>query len=168
MTWSCRYCTFSNEDDSGTQCEMCGMPGKRDGSMQSTRFDSNGNVDQLPIDLTGNGSRSEGQRLGPSISNTRKRKAPGTTGTNVDSKTSRISTVTTKENPFQKAETRNLHSFSYKVLPKRTVVEVESEVKRVLKTVFQLDSLRNLQPQAVKCALELKSQMIIMATGGGK
>ena len=39
----------------------------------------------------------------------------------------------------------------------------------VLKTVFGLDSLRpNLQPAAIECAMRGQSQMIVMATGGGK
>ena len=60
------------------------------------------------------------------------------------------------------------HKFSHKVLPKRSVQEAERESNRVLTDIFQLSSLRNLQPQAVRDALQLKSQMIVMATGGGK
>mmetsp|Transcript_57732 Transcript_57732/g.64575 ORF Transcript_57732/g.64575 Transcript_57732/m.64575 type:complete len:927 (+) Transcript_57732:125-2905(+) len=44
----------------------------------------------------------------------------------------------------------------------------EDEVQRVMERVFKLQSLRNLQPKAIKCAMEGKSQMIVMATGGGK
>ena len=29
MTWPCFYCTYENEDDSATQCCICGMPGNR-------------------------------------------------------------------------------------------------------------------------------------------
>ena len=38
----------------------------------------------------------------------------------------------------------------------------------ILQQTFQLDSLRKLQPIAVRSVLEGKSQLIIMATGGGK
>ena len=38
----------------------------------------------------------------------------------------------------------------------------------VMKTTFKIESLRNLQPKAVDCALKQKNQIIIMATGGGK
>ena len=42
-------------------------------------------------------------------------------------------------------------------------------METVLKTVFGLDSLRpNLQPAAIECAMRGQSQMIVMATGGGK
>ena len=38
----------------------------------------------------------------------------------------------------------------------------------VMKTTFKIESLRNLQPKAIDCALKQKNQIIIMATGGGK
>jgi hypothetical protein len=148
---------------------MCGMPGRRDPSKQSNGIGSSiGEGSLIPIiDLSGNGAPPQKGRYGTSISNTGKRKAPGTTNSNVDSATSTASDFAAKK-PFQNAGTRHLHSFSLKVLPKRSEVEAESEADRILKTVFQLKCLRNLQPQAVKCALQLKSQMIVMATGGGK
>jgi ATP-dependent DNA helicase RecQ len=37
-----------------------------------------------------------------------------------------------------------------------------------MKNIFRIDSLRNLQPIAVECALKRQSQIIVMATGGGK
>lgn len=38
----------------------------------------------------------------------------------------------------------------------------------IMKNKFNIQSLRNLQPEAVKNCLQRKNQMIIMATGGGK
>lgn len=38
----------------------------------------------------------------------------------------------------------------------------------IMKTTFGIDKLRNLQPIAVQMALQKKSQIIVMATGGGK
>jgi superfamily II DNA helicase RecQ len=46
--------------------------------------------------------------------------------------------------------------------------ELYSDAQRVLQETFGLDKLRNLQPAAIRCALQLKSQIIVMATGGGK
>ena len=37
-----------------------------------------------------------------------------------------------------------------------------------MKNIFGIDSLRNLQPVAVECALKRQNQIIVMATGGGK
>jgi len=43
-----------------------------------------------------------------------------------------------------------------------------AKAMKVMKDVFKILALRNLQPKAVKCALKGKSQIIVMATGGGK
>jgi hypothetical protein len=45
---------------------------------------------------------------------------------------------------------------------------LQQEAHRNLQTIFGFPSLRNLQPSAVKCALEFKSQTIILNTGAGK
>lgn len=37
-----------------------------------------------------------------------------------------------------------------------------------MREIFKIDGLRHLQPAAVECALKRQSQLIIMATGGGK
>ena len=49
-----------------------------------------------------------------------------------------------------------------------TSIQIDNDIQTALRTIFQLDELRNLQPQAVRNALHSKSQMIVMATGGGK
>jgi hypothetical protein len=58
-----------------------------------------------------------------------------------------------------------------KKLPKiteRTIKELASHAKVVMKNVFGVRRLRSLQPDAVTCSLKRESQIIIMATGGGK
>jgi superfamily II DNA helicase RecQ len=45
---------------------------------------------------------------------------------------------------------------------------LQQEAQWNLQTIFGFPSLRNLQPSAVKCALEFKSQTIILNTGAGK
>ncbi|KAG7363525.1 ATP-dependent DNA helicase RecQ [Nitzschia inconspicua] len=60
------------------------------------------------------------------------------------------------------------HSFSYNLVPKRTSQEAKQDIRKTLDSIFKLRKLRNLQPHAINCALQLESQMIVMATGGGK
>jgi ATP-dependent DNA helicase RecQ len=43
-----------------------------------------------------------------------------------------------------------------------------NKAMKTLSSTFGISSLRNLQPKAVECALRGQSQIIIMATGGGK
>lgn len=66
------------------------------------------------------------------------------------------------------ATSSTTHTFSYKVLPRRTLVEAQQDTQRILGQIFGLKRLRNLQPKAIRDALQLQSQLIVMATGGGK
>jgi superfamily II DNA helicase RecQ len=59
------------------------------------------------------------------------------------------------------------HRFSAQVRSKSSPINQE-EVQHVLKKVFGLKKLRNLQPQVVECALKRTSQLLVLATGGGK
>lgn len=43
-----------------------------------------------------------------------------------------------------------------------------SKSQQILNQTFKISNLRNLQPQAIQCALRRQSQIIVMATGGGK
>ena len=55
------------------------------------------------------------------------------------------------------------HTFAY---TRRTSTEYDEEqMQHVLQEVFHLSRLRNLQPQAIRGAMEHQSQMIVMATG---
>jgi ATP-dependent helicase YprA (DUF1998 family) len=45
---------------------------------------------------------------------------------------------------------------------------LQAQANQQIKTVFGIDALRNLQPIAIQNALQRKSQIIVMATGGGK
>lgn len=185
MAWACRYCTYSNDDNGETQCSMCGMPGKRGSASAQYPNDggdhgSVGGGSHAPtnIDLTWNNGESSSSSkqqgsapplLSGSSRSTRKRKAPsGTTSAATALKPSAITSLEKSSLGAAAATKHYSHSFSYKVLPRRNPLDVEKDTDNVLKTVFQLERLRNLQPQAVKCALDFKSQMIVMATGGGK
>lgn len=46
--------------------------------------------------------------------------------------------------------------------------QLHHKAMHILNTTFKIKSLRNLQPQAIQTALQNKSQIIILATGGGK
>jgi hypothetical protein len=59
------------------------------------------------------------------------------------------------------------HVFAQRVVPRDD--NYKPKMQKVLKAVFGLESLRpNLQPAAIDCAMRGQSQMIVMATGGGK
>jgi hypothetical protein len=199
MTWSCRYCTFTNADDLSTTCSLCGMPGKRKLSVSHTGIYSK------IVDVTG--GRDSDHRTKPqslkrplhskaassivtaAASTNRKCKSPSfkknddhkknvhhdsSSVTNrpkysLDVKvTTKTSTTTSANLQVKQTSIQYPHTFSYKLVPKRNPDEIKRDVQRALENIFNLKCLRNLQPQAVQCALQLQSQMIVMATGGGK
>ena len=89
----------------------------------------------------------------------RKRKAPNSVASaNHDD---RNSTSNTKHSPtcFYSKTVR---------CPAVPYEKLKEDAYHVLKTTFRLKALRNLQPAAVQCALQQKSQIVVMATGGGK
>lgn len=45
---------------------------------------------------------------------------------------------------------------------------LKRKAEKAMKEIFRIQKLRNLQPKAIKCALQQNSQLIVMATGGGK
>lgn len=45
---------------------------------------------------------------------------------------------------------------------------LQAQANQNIKTIFGIETLRNLQPIAIQNALQRKSQIIVMATGGGK
>ena len=243
MTWSCFYCTFDNDDDSTTQCSLCGMPGNRTSQKSGTiGLDGKRSSTNTAVDLTeteakaptlktkgldGNHKSPQQQPNAsfPSVSTTdltstntnviassRKRKTPSSSGSdggdnsndnsndngskikssrnrtdfpNINTSLGRrkppkppklnqrqstisFSSVSDSSNvsPFSHG-----HVFAHTVRPKEATAKnnYESDMERVLEKVFGLEGLRpNLQPDAIQCAMQRTSQMVVMATGGGK
>ena len=91
------------------------------------------------------------------------------------SSTNSNSTATATDNATYNANLpQHGHTFAHKVVSSSVFSRAnnnkynEVEVQEVLERVFKLQSLRHLQPKSIKCTMEGKSQMIVMATGGGK
>ncbi len=206
MTWPCFYCTYDNEDDSATQCLLCGNPGNRTKKREIGTSSTESNT----IDLTSS------EKSTSAFSSKRKRNDPTVDGSNRNStSTSNRNGVSandkTSSSKDNKRIERNFHpSLAQRKPPQRPQVQSQNQkqstisfasvfqkksqfphghvfapntltlddpirrdyqgkMQTVLKNVFGLESLRkNLQPAAIRCAMEGRSQMIVMATGGGK
>jgi len=246
MTWPCFYCTYDNEDDSATQCSICGMPGNRKfkkATAKSSRSNgdkkSNGKKQQEPIidlastqtiiaagiltgksigDSTGTRQRKRTaaqissstidlttpETITSAFTSKRKRNFSQSITTNTSKKkTERNSTIDSslairklsqrpklpkqQQQQQQRQSTISFssasrekksyfshgHIFEHKALSLdhriRQDGNYKTKMQTVLQNVFGLKSLRrNLQPAAIACAMEGKSQMVVMATGGGK
>lgn len=190
MTWSCGYCTFGNKNGALALCELCGMRGKR-GSL--SQDDNAADVVDLTNSETDNDGHPEADRcrstssvaISKSLHGSRKRKAHPSSDSDPKKIVHRFFTgalscaqpklqSTPAKDSNQEPSTgmqpylKYPHSFSYYLVPQRSPEEAHNDVRNALKKIFKLKRLRNLQPQAIECALQLKSQMIVMATGGGK
>ena len=60
----------------------------------------------------------------------------------------------------RKRDSSHFQKLSYDELHQKAMIN--------LQTIFKIKSLRNLQPQAIQTVLKNESQIIVMATGGGK
>jgi RecQ family ATP-dependent DNA helicase len=103
-----------------------------------------------------NGSKNETQK--------KKRKHPSSNATNTAFKVPLpVPSITTTSY----SNSSSIH-YSLPQNPVERYQHLYQKAMQTLATTFRIKSLRNLQPQAIQSALQNKSQIIIMATGGGK
>jgi hypothetical protein len=162
MTWSCKACTFENSQDTAKQCEIC----------LTERNTVNSLAEQTK-------KESRQTTLFGGFVESKKKTSPSK-----PTKQTTLFGLPTKEPaPSRKrknppSNTNNHASFgsataSQLVQPtgpstEKTYEELKCHAAQILKEVFRIRNLRYLQPVAIKCALKRKSQLIVMATGGGK
>ena len=142
MGWSCRFCTFRNNNDSDSDdddqneqiCSMCNQN-------QKTQKKQKQAVSSVVM-------KQQTLSFGK----------PLVVGSD---------TITTTTTTKKKAKKRkSYYSFSLSV---RTTPPSGDEITRTLQTVFGFKQLRSLQSQVViTAAIERTSQLVILATGGGK
>lgn len=163
MTWACDACTFENSLDTAKQCEICltereNIPecAMSKESRQTTLF--GGFAETVKKTVSSPSKATKQSTLFGMPPPAAKEKAPTRKRKDPPSSTiiSSASTV-----PSKLARPR---------LPstEKTYEELKCDAEKVMKEVFQIQKLRYLQPVAIKCALKRKSQLIVMATGGGK
>ena len=140
MVWTCNACTFRNSIDGASRCDMC----------ETKRPEGTTNRSFKTTQQTLFGTRAE-------VASGRKRKATSAAAATAPS---------TSQQQQQQKRFRH-HSFLARVRPRSSIIS-EQEVQTTLENVFGLHRLRNLQPQVVDHALKQKSQLVVMATGGGK
>lgn len=171
MVWSCAACTFLNTDESSSKCSICltsrmGESKAAKKSVQSTLFGAKLLVPTTTTSSSGakaNAATTSGisaahtnntkfdERIGITRKSSldRKRKAPPTEQLNMTQK---------KDFSFP---------FSLSVRSEEFTQLWGLAQKEGLRA-FGIQEFRNLQPQAIECALRKQSQVVVMATGGGK
>ncbi len=159
MTWSCEACTFENSQDTAKQCEIClteriTVKAEKKESRQTTLF---GGFVEPPKKASPAKATKQTTLFGlpaKEAAPSRKRKNPPS-NTNKDASSFASATGSKLAQPTGPSTAK-------------TYEELKRHTAQILKEVFRIPSLRYLQPVAIKCALKRKSQLIVMATGGGK
>jgi hypothetical protein len=148
MAWSCSACTFANSNDASTRCEVCQT--QREGTKKIMK---NTTTTQQTLSF---GTKVE--PLVPTNASRKRKAAPAAPPLQKPDHSSFSSSSSSSSSS---------HRFSAQVRSKASPIKQE-EVQHVLQKVFGLKKLRNLQPQVVECTLKRNSQLLVLATGGGK
>ncbi len=147
-SWICNACTFENENVSADTCDMCSTRRQNVGNKNTTTKE--------PRQHTLFGKLSEEIDL-TSSKPSRKRKKPPQAPSAAPLQSFFVPCADTQATIFPPYTLSPSHKFSC------------HDIHSVLKAVFKLDSLRqNLQTQAIETALRQQSQLLVLATGGGK
>lgn len=146
MSWTCSVCTFINDGGKRMSCEMCDTPAPR-----AERPSSSSNRPSSSVQLTLFGKTLDPKQEAAAIAKPKKRKRNGAPEDAKDT-----------QSRFASIQATGCMD------KKMTYYELKEKASDVLRNVFKLHQLRNLQPQAIKCALKRQHCVVIMATGGGK
>lgn len=173
MGWSCGACTYLNSSEISNKCAICE-------TSRSNRVSQDGACDKTSANENGSKKRSKDTK------STVQATLFGGIVTNVDNRMLKhkkpkrsveIDVIAKSATSF--ASTRTLTSFPsssttnrfemWKQTAKNDILfsKLEERTRSAMKQIFSVDKLRLLQPKAVKCALKRKSQLVVMATGGG-
>ena len=177
MTWSCAACTFDNESDEATVCVICdtlrgGVSRTLGGNELDMKSTQTASLRSWKVDVEGTAMPVVAKKP----ANTQLTLFGGI-ASNVCSDPAKIAK---KKNAFQRGKTSELGTAPFQPPISKLITYSERQVSHApydvleaqanqnVKTIFGIDKLRNLQPIAIKNALQRKSQIIVMATGGGK
>lgn len=152
MVWTCHLCTFENRDDGARKCEICETKRQGCNGEESTSDEGRAKRPKATVQMTLFGKALSKEEQGQTKKRKLEKKKP-----EEDSQPAPSLQQSSLFSTEQSARTKNV---PFDVLKERT--------KTVMKEKFKIRRLRALQPVAVEGALKGQSQLIVMATGGGK
>ncbi|GMI14828.1 hypothetical protein TrVE_jg9016 [Triparma verrucosa] len=172
--WACSKCTFENPP-TAPRCEMCDFAKKKTTTSSSKpkrqsigSYFPNTTIDGSKLSIEPKKKRKKAAPA--SVSSVPKpKKKPKATATKPKPKKPSPEPLppppTTTQNIQHSTQTQHHPFFASKYNPNTA----KSLIPSTLETTFKITGgLQNLQPIAVNTALERKSQLIVMRTGGGK
>ena len=168
MGWACGKCTFLNENDSASFCDVCQHRRRKDNhhntkstnnssqpSEKNNSYTPAGTVVGKPKQMTLFGNFVD-------LTSEKNKKKKNRSKEKAVVPTTASSSAKVGTNPSTKVTVPEYAQFH---LPYSTLAK---QAREILENVFGFQELRGLQPQAVECALHRQSQIVVMATGGGK
>jgi ATP-dependent DNA helicase RecQ len=171
MAWSCGACTFANDKEEAVVCAICGT--QRDGAP----VDQNGLMKEATTKKKAPISAGGGQQrtlFGAVVTTEKAATTAATTATAttaaIPKKKSNVTTgaTTATTKPASSQTTFRTASDRARQVSTAPFSELKQLAIQNMTTIFGVPALRKLQPVAVRMALKRKSQIIVMATGGGK
>ena len=174
MGWSCGACTYFNAAESSNKCDICE-------SSRSSEERNYGAYCRTSVNANGSKKRSKEQKA------TVQATLFGGIATNVENRTSKdkkskrtleidvvekpkLSFALTRPPSILTSSTGTTNHFEFWKQAAKIDIQfskLEDRTRSAMKQIFNVNKLRLLQPKAVKCALKRKSQIVVMATGGG-
>jgi RecQ family ATP-dependent DNA helicase len=152
MAWHCKACTFQNKSEDVKLCAICNTS-RDEGLMYAVKQRAKP-ILPMPTSPKKTVQSTLFGMVAPKVENpkTRKRKLAPT-------EISPDMPMATMFHPI------SVMPPTLEIAPYDTL---KAHAETVMKQVFRIEKLRNLQSVAVRCALKGRSQIVVMATGSGK
>jgi hypothetical protein len=174
MGWSCGACTYFNTVESLNKCAICetarsnessqdGAPSAAKANENCSKKRSKEQKSTVQATLFGGISTNGETRISKNKKSKPSFEIDAVARPNVSfASTRHIKTFTSTSSTDNRFEI-------WKQTAKTDIPfsKLEERTRSAMKQIFSVDKLRLLQPKAVKCALKRKSQLVVMATGGG-
>jgi hypothetical protein len=167
MGWSCETCTFLNVKDDAKMCEICETV--RSVAIDLTETDTQNllaNAKKRPLEQKSVQSTLFG---GVAQSPPVKKSAPKKSKPSslVDARDAKQSTLHASSSILTSCNSTVTTTWKTTASRDIPLTELKDRAQTAMQQIFGVEKLRFLQPKAVSCALKRKSQIVVMATGGG-
>lgn len=162
MVWECKACTFHNAQDAAACCEICNTDRSEAEDLIGAKMSKKKAPAKLSVQVTLFG----GIAAKPTATGKQSKKRKAADSKLPEAEKSRQETLSFAK----KASTgsSNDDGLACANTTKDEFSKLKSRTRIAMKKIFNIEKLRFLQPKAVKCALQRQSQLVVMATGGGK
>ena len=193
MAWSCGTCTFDNGADEAVVCAICGTRRTCSSEISAQVLDLTENEKQhepkrhdMHCNATSNATSNAPSRANLLLNCNVKKQSNRSNHTHTQTQRTLFGGIVSVDNQVKElkvpkkkkprveataaaTQTRMPNAAdSARQVSTAPYNELQAQADDKMKNLFGIDKLRNLQPIAIQLALQKKSQIIVMATGGGK